>query len=161
MSQSYVAHLRKDSLYRRIYKGAFFVMVGSAIVRQSGGRPKFLADRNKMCCVTLVIEGQFGIAYWTTKQLGHKISRLLFDITVRRVLIEARLGAQVQQMKPFLSCKHVLACVSFSQRYENWTIDDWKHMIFNDETKINRCHLDGRSRCWIGDGERIGPQHVH
>jgi len=32
---------------------------------------------------------------------------------------------------------------------------------FSDETKINRFKLDGRSWCWIGDGERVGPQHVH
>ena len=49
----------------------------------------------------------------------------------------------------------------FAQRFENWTIDDWKHGVFNDETKINRFNSYGRSWCWIGDGERVGPQHVH
>ena len=34
-------------------------------------------------------------------------------------------------------------------------------MIFSDETKINRFDSYSRSRCWIGNGERIGPQHVH
>ena len=86
---------------------------------------------------------------------------MLFDIIVRCALRKAGLGAQVQQSKPFLSRIHVLARVRFAQRYENWTIDDWKHMIFSDETKTNGFHSDGRSWCWIGDGERIGPQHVH
>jgi hypothetical protein len=49
---------------------------------------------------------------------------LLFDIIVRRALREVGLGAQVQQRKPFLSCKHVLACLRLAQKYENWTIDD-------------------------------------
>ena len=31
-------------------------------------------------------------------------------------------------------------------------------MIFNDKTKSNS---NGRSWCWIGDGEHVGPQHVH
>ena len=35
----------------------------------------------------------------------------------------------------YLSCKHVLACLRFAQRYENWTIVDWKRMNFSDETK--------------------------
>lgn len=26
--------------------------------------------------------------------------------------------------------------------YENWIIDDWKCVILNDETKINRFNLD-------------------
>ena len=34
-------------------------------------------------------------------------------------------------------------------------------MIFNDVTKINRFNSDGRSWCWIGNGEHVGPQHVH
>ena len=49
----------------------------------------------------------------------------------------------------------------FDQRYENRTIDDWKHVIFSDETKINRYCSNGRSWCWIEDGDRIGPQHVY
>ena len=86
---------------------------------------------------------------------------MLFDINVRRALREAGLGAQVQQKKLFLSCKHVLTRLRFVQGYENWTVDDWKRVIFSDETKINRFNLHGRSWCWIGDGERVGPQHVH
>lgn len=60
-----------------------------------------------------------------------------------------------------MSCKHVFACLRFAQRYENQTIDDWKHMIFSDETKIIKYNSNGRSRYWIGDGESVGPQHIH
>jgi hypothetical protein len=80
---------------------------------------------------------------------------------MRRALREVGLDAQVQQRKPFLSRKHVLALLRFAQRYENWTVDDWKHIIFSDETKINMFNSYGRSWCWIGDGKRVGPQHVH
>ena len=45
----------------------------------------------------------------------------------------------------FLCCKHVLTCLRFSQKYDNWNIDDWKRVISNDETKINRFNSDGRS----------------
>ena len=34
-------------------------------------------------------------------------------------------------------------------------------MIFSDETKINMFNSNGRSWCWIRDGKRVGPQHVH
>ena len=74
---------------------------------------------------------------------------------------EVRLGAQVQQRKSFLSHEHVLARLKFAQRYENWTVDDWKRVIFSVETNINRFKKDGRSWCWIGDGDCVGPQHVH
>ena len=110
------------------------------------------------CCTTLVIEGRLGTTSAIAKQLWSKISKLLFGITVRRVLRE---GAQVQQRKPFMICEHVLARLRFAQKYENWTIDDRKRTIFNDETKINRCNSNGRLWCWIGDGAYIRPQYVH
>ena len=39
--------------------------------------------------------------------------------------------------------KHVLAHRRFFQRYKNWTIDDWKCVIFSDKTKINKFNSDG------------------
>ena len=44
--------------------------------------------------------------------------------------------------------------------YANWTIHDWKHIIFSDEAKINVFNSDGRSWCWITYGEPIQPQHA-
>jgi hypothetical protein len=97
----------------------------------------------------------------TTKQLRFETCKLLSNIIVRCALREVGLGAQMQQRKPFSSHKHILARLRFARRHEDRTIDDWKHIIFSDETKINKFDSDGRSWCWIGDGERVGPQHVH
>ena len=87
MSQSFVAHLRKD--------------VKGEIKRQLGGHPKLLADRDKRHCVTLVTEGQLGTAFVATKHLRFETDKLLSDIIVRRALREVGLGAQMQQRKPF------------------------------------------------------------
>ena len=140
-------HLRKD--------------VEDEIERQRGGHPKLLTDREKRRCVTLVTEGRLGIACAAKKQVRYETCKLLFGITVRCALREAGLGAQVQQMKSLMSRKHVLAHLRLAQRYENWTIDDWKRVICSDKTKINKFNSDGRSWCRIGNGERVGPQHVH
>jgi hypothetical protein len=40
-------------------------------------------------------------------------------------------------------------------------INDWKCVVTNHNTKINRFNSDCRSWCWIGDGACIRPQHVH
>ena len=108
------------------------------IERQRGGCPKLLVDREKRCCVTLIIEGRLGSASMTKKQVQPETNKLLSDITVRCALREIGLGAQVQQRKLSTSCKHVLTRLRFAHTYENWTIDDWKRVIFSDETKINK-----------------------
>ena len=55
MSQSFVAHLRKD--------------VEGEIERQRKRCPKLLANREKRCCVTLITEVRLGIASATTIQV--------------------------------------------------------------------------------------------
>ena len=77
INQSYIAHLRNDG--------------GGEIERQRGRHPKFFAYHKKKCFVTLVIEGRFGTALMTTKQFRFEIGELLYDITIRRVLRDARL----------------------------------------------------------------------
>ena len=87
MSQSSVAHLRKD--------------IGGEIERQWGGCPKLLANQEKRPCVTLDIEDRLGTTFVTSKQLRFKTCILLSHITVRHALREVGLGAQAQQRNPF------------------------------------------------------------
>jgi hypothetical protein len=82
------------------------------------------------------------------------------DRTVRRALQEAGLGAQEKMEKPRLSPKNIKARLEFAKRHQCWTIDDWKRVIWSDETKINRFCSDGRSWCWVRDGESRQPRHV-
>jgi hypothetical protein len=75
-------------------------------------------------------------------------------------LRKAGLGVCVQQKKPLLVKRHVLARLSFAHKYKNWIVDDWRRVILNDETKINLINSDGRSWCWLREGERPRPKHV-
>lgn len=34
-------------------------------------------------------------------------------------------------------------------KYKDWTADDWKSVIWSDETKIKRLGSDGRRYCWV------------
>ena len=88
----------------------------------------------------------------TAKQLREKIGKHFLDITLRRALREVGLGACVQQKKLLLAKKRVLARLSFAHKYKNWTVDDWRHVIFNDDTKINLINSNGKSRCWLRKG---------
>ena len=37
--------------------------------------------------------------------------------------------------------------------HANWTVEDWKHVLWTDETKINRIGSDGRVYTWKKRGE--------
>ena len=43
---------------------------------------------------------------------------------------------------------HRLECLKFSRYQENWTVGDWKRILWSDKTKINRIGSDGRTYTW-------------
>ena len=45
-------------------------------------------------------------------------------------------------------------CLAFAFKYQNWTVEDWKRVIWSDEIKINRIGLDGKQWVWkqVGQG---------
>ena len=45
--------------------------------------------------------------------------------------------------------------LEFAQWHENWTVEDWKRVLWTDETKINRIGSDGKVYVWKQRGESI------
>ena len=79
---------------------------------------------------------------------------------MRRALRWTCFTAHVQHKKSLLTRRHVHARVRFACKYANWIVHDWKRVMLSDETKIYVFNSDGRSWCWIMDGEHVQPQHV-
>ena len=52
--------------------------------------------------------------------------------------------AVMKKKRPLLSQKHRKERMDFAIRYKDWTLKDWKRVVWLDETKINRLGLDGR-----------------
>ena len=68
--------------------------------------------------------------------------------------------AVVKTKRPLLSAKHHKACFDFAYAHKDWTLDDWKRVIWSDETKINRLGSDGRKWVWKKSGERLSDRLV-
>jgi hypothetical protein len=60
----------------------------------------------------------------------------------------------VKKKKLLLSVRHKKVRLAFAQKYREWTVEDWKRVIWSDETKINRFGSDGRE--WIWKQKREG-----
>ena len=80
--------------------------------------------------------------------------------TVRRRRSETGLGSFVAAEKPGLSDKQVAARLQWALRYKDWTIEDWKKVIWSDESSVwigvNPC------REWVirPPGERLNRKYV-
>lgn len=50
--------------------------------------------------------------------------------------------------------------MAFAKIHENWTVDDWKQVVWTDETKINHMGSDGRDWVWKKKGEGLNDRLV-
>lgn len=54
------------------------------------------------------------------------------------------LKADVKVKRPVLTTKHKRARLQSAQHYEDWTMEDFKRMVWSDEIKINHMESDKR-----------------
>jgi hypothetical protein len=60
----------------------------------------------------------------------------------------------------FFIAKHHKACLDWALACQNWIIEDWKRVVWSDETKINCLGSDGRKWIWEKKGEGLSDKLV-
>ena len=68
--------------------------------------------------------------------------------------------AMVKKKRPLLFKRHKKNCMDFALAHKDWTLDDWKRVIWSDETKINHLGSDGRKWVWKKAGEGLSDRLV-
>jgi hypothetical protein len=97
-----------------------------------------------------------------------EVTRTLMDITnqpissqtVRRHLKKAGMKAVVKRKRPLLKKRHRQARLDFALTHKDWTVEDWKRVVWSDETKINRLGSDGKKWVWKRPGEGLSDRLV-
>lgn len=128
--------------------------------RLHGGRPLKLTPTNKRAIVQQIITGKARNAVHATQLINSIIDTPVCPQTVRNTLKEASLKAVVKKKKPLLSKGHKKRRLAFALKYQHWTVEDWKRVIWSDETKINRIGSDGQEYVWKKKGEGLISREV-
>ena len=68
--------------------------------------------------------------------------------------------AVVKKKKPLLSVNHRKRRLFFALKYQHWTVEDWKRVIWSDVTKINKIGSDGQEYVWKKKGEELIAREV-
>ena len=145
VSKSYVHKIKKAN--------------GIEFSAKNSGRPAKLSPQDKRFCVYKVTRGRIDNAVVVTKTLREEVGVTCSPNTVRSALKEAGLGSIEKPKKPLLSEANRRKRLAFAKKYQHWTTDDWRRVIWSDESKINRFCLDGRKWTWIRDGEQLQNRH--
>jgi hypothetical protein len=73
---------------------------------------------------------------------------------------KAGIKAVVKKKRPLLNQRHRRERLDFAIAYKDWTVDDWKRVVWSDETKINRLRSDGRKWVWKKAEESLSDRLV-
>jgi transposase len=130
------------------------------LLKSSGGRPTKLSPSNIRYAQRLIGTGKVENAVQVTKALQDIINQPLSAQTTRRYLKQSGMKAVVKKKRPLLTKRHRKERLDFAISHQDWTVEDWKKVIWSDETKINRLGSDGRKWVWKKAGEGLSDRLV-
>ena len=115
------------------------------------GRPRKVTARCRRQIVHEMTQGTQRTPRQVAAALQEWLNISITSQTVRNSLKEAGLKARKRVKKPALSLRHKSDWLNFAMKYKEWTVEDWKKVIWSDETKINRIDCDGIPYTWRTD----------
>jgi len=130
------------------------------LTKARGGRPSKLTDTDIRYAIRLIGTGKADNAVQVTKSLQEVTNQPLHTQTVRNRLKKEGMKSVVKKKRPVLSAKHRKDRMDFALTHKDWTLEDWKKVVWSDETKINRMGSDGRQWVWKKAGEGLSDRVV-
>lgn len=150
-----VAHIlgfSKSSVERAV---ARFRMTGSYGRRPGSGRQRATTAIDDRFIRVSVLRDRHTSAVEIQNALQRVRQVAVNEITVRRRLHEANLRARRPATGPELLREHRTNRLLFARQHINWNRQDWRQVLFSDESRFCLRSPDGRERVWRRQGERF------
>ena len=77
--------------------------------------------------------------------------------TICRELKNTHLRKCKSTKKPLVSATNWKKCLEFAQNHQNWTVEQWKKVMWSDESRFTLFQNDGCVRVWCEPHEAIDP----
>lgn len=125
-----------------------------------GGRPRKLTVRDAEMARLFLKRREARSAPKATKLLNERLAEPVSVQTVRRALRDIGMYCGKKVKRPALKMKQKGARRRFTIKYREWTLEDWKRVVFSDESKFNRICSDGMQYFWDDRPEPLSPRKV-
>lgn len=133
---------------------------GSYYDRLRCGRPGIFTERNERNIIRHILSGKCHTAVDIQTHLRTEEGVVISAQTIRNVLKRNGLEARVKRKKPLLQRKHRQQRLRFAKKYKDWTVEDWKKVVWSDESKFMIFGSDGRQYCWRRIGQQLGKEQI-
>jgi transposase len=120
-----------------------------------GGCPSKLSAHDKQSIIRQINSGKLNNAVQATQFINNTLTNPVYSQTVRNALKEAGLWSATKKKVPMLKQTHQQRQLKFAHYHKSWTVENWKRVLWSDETKINWIGSDGKVYVWKQQGELV------
>ena len=124
------------------------------------GRPPKLNERDRRQITRILRKNPVKNAEAVRKEALSSLKLKVSRNTIARVLKDAGYAARVMKKKPLLTKKHKQKRLAWAKEHETWTIDEWKNVIWSDETAFMLVNGHGKEYCWSKQGDVLEDNQV-
>lgn len=125
-----------------------------------GGRPRKLTTRDAEMARLFLKRKEAKSVPKATKLLNERLPAPVSVQTVRRSLRGIGMHCGKKSRRPALTPQQKRARKRFAIKYREWTLEDWKRVVFSDESKFNRICSDGMQYFWDDSPESLSGRKV-
>lgn len=128
--------------------------------KKGSGRKRKTSEREDRLLQRLSIRNRFANSSQLRREFIEETGTGVSSRTIRRRLCKLGLKARRLARKPLLTRDMQRKRLGWAKQYENFTVDDWKAVIFSDESKYNLLGPDGRQVVRRRTGERYSAECI-
>ena len=114
----------------------------------NGGRPKKTSPQDDCALKRIAHSNCFKSTTSITHLWNETMTSPVSRSTTYQWLWFHGFSSWIPCTKPLLSCKQKKKCLQFTQKYSKWMVEDWKQVIFSDESKFVMGYGNKGPRVW-------------
>ena len=130
---------------------------GSSDYEKRPGREKATTIREDHRLKRMALQNRPAPSRLLSYQLADETGKQVSSTTVRRRLSETGVNARRPRKNPLLTENHRRLRLGWATTHTQWTLDDWKSVLFTDESKVSIGN-DGALYVWRRKGEEFLPE---
>ena len=128
--------------------------------KQNSGRKSKLSERDRRALNRIVRQDRKTTAPKITAELNENLQNPVSTKTVRRELHKSGFHGRAAIRKPLLSKTNVAKRLEWCRNLQNWSIEQWKNVIFSDESSFTLFPTSGRVYVWRQPKEAYNPDFL-